>query len=151
MPAVVIDACFAIGYCANEAGKFAKAKAALEGYSKNGWQFYAPGVMISECLFAMCRQVSDGKMTVAEHTIAVNDFIDFMGSVLPSPSGDASLINRAEQIRGTYGCSHSADAIYLALVEELAKSETAEVVTFDDGMDKLATANVPAVKVNLLT
>jgi predicted nucleic acid-binding protein len=98
-----------------------------------------------------CKKLTEGKLTPTEHAQALLSLETLMKAVLPTPNGDASLIARAEQIRATYGCSRSADGIYLALTEELAKTRTAEIVTFDAGMDNQAKKNSPTVSVKLLT
>jgi hypothetical protein len=53
-------------------------------------------------------------------------------------------------MRKSYGCSRSADSIYLALTEELAQSATVELLTFDQDLQKQATKNAPGIKINLL-
>jgi predicted nucleic acid-binding protein len=148
--AVTLDATFVIAYCAREPSRYAKADAQLKQYAGNGWQFFAPGVLIAEALFVFCRKLAAGQLTTAEHTQAVQSLQTLMRAVLPPPNGDASLIARAEQIRATYGCSRSADGIYLALAEELAKGGTAEIVTFDAGLENQAKKNSPTVSVKLL-
>jgi predicted nucleic acid-binding protein len=148
---VALDATFVIAYCAKEPGRHAKADAELKNYAKNGWEFFAPGVLVAESLFVFRRKLTAGQLTPVEHVQAVQSLEALMRAVLPTPNGDASLIARAEQIRGTYGCSHSADGIYLALAEELAKSRTAEIVTFDAGMETRARKNCPTLSVKLLT
>ena len=150
-PSVTIDANVAIAYCAKEPGGYAKAEAQLDHYAGNGWRFYAPGVLVAEALFVFCKKLLAGTLTTAEHAQAIQSLETFMSAVLPPPSGDASLIARAEQIRGAYGCSHSADGLYLALAEELAKTGPTEIVTFDAGLEKQAKQNTPSVRVKLLT
>ena len=59
--------------------------------------------------------------------------MDYMALIAVPNNGDASLLPRAEEIRSGYGCSRSADGLYIALAEELAKSGTAELLTFDKG------------------
>lgn len=150
-PAVALDATFVIAYCAKEPGRHAKADAELKNYAKNGWEFFAPGVLIAESLFVFCRKLMAGQLTPAEHAQAVLSLEMLMRAVLPTPNGDWSLIARAEQIRGASGCSHSADGIYVALAEELAKTRTTEIVTFDAGMEAQAKKNCPTLSVKLLT
>ena len=89
-------------------------------------------------------------MNVAEHDQAVKSFEAQMKAVLPPPDGDAALITKAEEIRQGYGCGRSADSIYLALAWELAQSETTELLTFDQDLQKQAAKKAPSVKVNLL-
>jgi predicted nucleic acid-binding protein len=150
-PAVTIDASVAIAFCTQEPGTYGKAKAQLEHYARNGWQFFAPGVLIAEALFVFCKKLTNGTLTTAEHAQAVKSLETLMVAVLPPPGGDAALVARAEQIRGAYVCNRSADGIYLALTEELAKAGHAEIVTFDVDLDKQAKHNAPTVKVTLLT
>ena len=92
---------------------------------------YAPGVIASEALHGFCRKEQEGLLTPQEYAQAVGDFHAFMTSVLPPPSGDGSLIARADGIRAGYGCSRSADALYLALAEELSGTHTAVLLTFE--------------------
>lgn len=150
-PAVTLDASFVIAYCAKEPSRHSKADAQLKHYASNGWEFFAPGVLIAEALFVFCRKAASGELTTAEHAQAVLSLETLMRAVSPTPNGDASLIARAEQIRGTYGCRRSADGIYLALAEELTNARTAEIVTFDAGMETQAKTNSPTVSVKLLT
>ncbi|MGH9752972.1 MAG: hypothetical protein ACREA2_09325 [Blastocatellia bacterium] len=65
-------------------------------------------------------------------------------------SGDAPLIRRAKEIQSGYGCSRSADSLYIALTEALASSGAAELLTLDAGFINQAAKNAPSVKVNLL-
>lgn len=144
---VVIDANVVIAICAKEADKLANAEAKMKEYAEQGCTFYAPGVILAECLFVFCRKRNDSVLTAAEHSSAVLGLISMMAAIHPPPTGDKSLIKRAEEIRANLGCSRSADGIYLALAEELSKEGSTEVVTFDDGMSSQAAASsvVPAV------
>jgi len=56
---------------------------------------------------------------------------------------------RAEEIRGSYGCSRSADGLYIALAEELATTRPTELVTFDAAMPSHVAATAPTVTVRL--
>ena len=147
---VVIDANVAIALCAKEADKLANADAKMKEYATNGAQFFAPGVIVAECLFVFCRKVQDGVLTLAAHADAVRAFITLMAAVQPPPSGDNSLIKRAEEIRGALGCSRSADGIYLALAEELSADAPTEVVTFDQGMGAQARSHAIAATIEVL-
>jgi predicted nucleic acid-binding protein len=147
---VVIDANVVIALCAKEADKLANAEAKLKEYSVNGCRFYAPGVLIAECLFVFCRKLKDGVFSYADHSAAVLAFIKMMALINPPPNGDINLIKRAEEIRSSLGCSRSADGIYLALAEELSKVSSTEVVTFDNGMQSQATASSLASSVVVL-
>jgi predicted nucleic acid-binding protein len=147
---VVIDANVAIALCAKEADKLANADAKMKEYATNGAQFFAPGVIVAECLFVFCKKVQDGGLTPTAHEAAVRALVTLMASVHPPPSGDKSLIGRAEEIRGSLGCNRSADGIYLALAEELSAVAPTEVVTFDNGMGAQARSHTIAVTVAVL-
>jgi predicted nucleic acid-binding protein len=73
-----------------------------------------------------------------------------MITVQPPPSGDVALIQRAEQISNGYGCSRSADGIYIALAEELQQSVQTVILTFDQNMPNQAASKAPSVTVQLL-
>ena len=119
-PCLTIDSNVLIAICAKEAGRHTLAHAELTAYATQGYQFYAPGYILGECLYVLCRKLEvDRTLTPAEHAAAVADLSTYMGMILPPPNGEASLVIRAEQIRSGYGCSRSADGIFIALAEEL--------------------------------
>jgi predicted nucleic acid-binding protein len=60
-------------------------------------------------------------------------------------------MKRAIEIRGTYGCSHSSDCLYIALAEELSQNRITEILTFDKGMKNQIANHAPTVTLNLLT
>ena len=148
--AVVIDANFLIVLCAKEPDTFALAREQMKFYGDNGYQPYAPGVLVAEVLFALCRKLSEGSLTPTEHNQAVTSLNIYLQTIAPPPSGDTALTLRAEAIRGTYGCSRSADGLYIALAEELAHSVPTELVTFDVALAKQVQEVAPTVKVVLL-
>ena len=149
--AAVLDANTAISVCAKEAATEAIINAALDDYIDKGYSFYAPGVIVSEVLYALRNKLTSGVLTTLEHERAVLAFNVFMETVLPPPGGDASLILRADQICTGYGASRSADALYLALVEELAALYAdVRLLTFDRDLPKQATRNTPGVAIHLL-
>lgn len=148
--ALVIDSNVLIAIYAREQNRLSQAKSALSDYANHGWAFYAPGVIVGEVLFVLCGKLQKGELSAADDEKAIADFADQMTAVLPPPAGEASLVLRAEQVRSGYGCSHSADGLYLALAEELARTTTTELLTFDQGLAKQAAKNAPTVKVNLL-
>lgn len=147
--AVVIDVNVLLGICTKEP-KEQTAKTALADYASKNWAFYAPGVMLGEFLFIACQKLQSGLLTQAEYDTAIEAFKKQMKAILPPPSGDAALIQRAKEIQQSYGCSRSADCLYLALAEELAKSVATELLTFDTGMISQAAKNAPTVQINLL-
>ncbi len=147
--AVVIDANILVAICAKEPGE-PTAKAALADYTARNWAFYAPGAILTEVLFILCRKLQSGEIDGAKHRKAVEDFNDYMSAITPSPQGDIRFILRNEEIRRGYSCLHSADAFYLALAEDLAQGGPAEFLTFDKRVVNVAANNAPTVKVNLL-
>ena len=149
--AVVVDANTAIALAARETANEPQARAALAYYTSNGYLLFAPGVIVSETLFALCGKEQNGLLASAEYSQAVADFHVFMNTVLPPPNGEAALILRADQIRVSYGCSRSADAIYIALAEELSQTYTTRLLTFDRDLPKQAKRHAPSVSVHLLT
>jgi predicted nucleic acid-binding protein len=147
---VVVDANIFISICSKERTE-ATARAALSNYAARNWVFYAPSVILSEVLFALCRKLQDGTIDAAAHKKAVEDFhLSYLPVILPPPMGDAALYGRAEEIRKGYSCLHTTDGFYVALTEELAKIGPAELLTFDKRVVNVAANNAPTVKVNLL-
>ena len=147
---VVVDANIFISICSQEPSALT-ARAALADYTTRNWAFYAPGVIFSEVLFALCRKLQDSVIDAAAHQKAVEDFhLSFVPALAPPPNGDAALVLRAEEIRQGYSCLSSADAFYIALCEMLAQSGAAELLTFDKRLVNLAANNSPTVMVNLL-
>jgi predicted nucleic acid-binding protein len=149
--ALVVDANIFIAVSAKEVGRQTTAQAELITSTTNGYQLYAPGVAVAETLYILCQKVQSGALTPAEHALAVQDFVTLMNTVLGPPRGDASLIVRAEQLRVGYGCSRSADGIYLALAEELCATRPTRLLTFDRDLPNQAARHAPAVNVHLLT
>jgi len=147
---LTIDANVLIALCSKEIDKYAIAQSELTQYAQAGYQFYAPGVVIAESLFVLCKKLEDKSLSAPDHAAAVTDLCTYMGMILPPPNGDASLVARAEQIRQGYGCSRSADGLYIALTEVLAAGGTTEILIFDGGMENQAKANAPTVKARLL-
>jgi len=68
--AVVIDANVLVAICAKEPGE-PTAKAALADYTAKNWAFYAPGAILTEVLFILCRKLHDGEIDAAKHEKAV--------------------------------------------------------------------------------
>jgi predicted nucleic acid-binding protein len=148
--AVVIDANVLIAICARETGTYPVASAQMRLYETAGSTLYAPGVLIAETLFGLCRQLQNGIMTAVQHRQTISRLIAGMQSIHPPPTGDASLVLRAEQIRGSYGCSRSADGLDIALAEQLGQSRLTELVTFDAQMQAQSAVAAPGVMVRLL-
>lgn len=148
--AVVVDANVLISLCTKEPLTFAQADFAFNDYGQKGWTYHAPNVIVSETLFILCQKLQSGQLTEVEHAEAIEFLIDYMTLITVPSNGDASLLPRAEEIRSGYGCSRSADGLYIALAEELAKSGVVELLTFDKGTVNQIANNAPSVKINLL-
>ncbi|MCW3094937.1 MAG: hypothetical protein JWL77_555 [Chthonomonadaceae bacterium] len=148
--ALVLDANVVIAISSKETGRDALATAEITNYVNLGYQLYAPGVIVAETLFVLCGKKNSGSLSLADYATAVVTFERVMASVLPPPNGDVSLIQRAEQIGNGYGCSRSADGIYIALAEELTATGPTELLTFDQGCPNQAAANAPTVTVKVL-
>ncbi len=148
--AVTIDANVMIAISSREAGHDAVATAELGRYASLGYEWFAPGTIISETLYILCGKLNSGILSPADYATAVQTFARTMNSVLPPPTGDAALVLRAEQIGSGYGCSRSADGIYIALAEQLAQTQPTVLLTFDKGLPKQAAMHAPTVMVHLL-
>jgi predicted nucleic acid-binding protein len=147
--AAVVDSNILISISSKESTHTA-AQTALSDYTTKGFIFYAPGVIVAEALFVLCRKLSDGSLAEADYDKAIEILKKHLEVIQPPPSGDVALVQRAKEIQKGYSCLHSADCLYLALTEELAKNGTAEFVTFDKRVMNVAAKNAPSVKVNLL-
>lgn len=149
--AVVIDANVAIAISSNEIGRDAMAKAELQNYAAKRYLFYAPGVLISESLYILCLKRQTGALTSIEYSQAILDLQRLIKDVLPPPDGDAALVARAAAIGSGYGCSRSADSLYIALAETFASQTTTILLTFDTDLPKQAANTAPTVTVQLVT
>jgi predicted nucleic acid-binding protein len=147
--AVVIDASVLVSITSNEVGTYLAADTAFNNYAQNGWEFFAPNVVVAEVLFALCQKLTAGVLTQIEYEEAVDEFLVLMKNI-SIKTDETSLVKRAVEIRETYGCSRSSDSIYLALAEDLAKTRNVEVLTFDKGIKTQAAKNAPTVMVKVL-
>lgn len=148
--AVIPDANVLIALCAKEKDKLQTAEAAFKNYINKGYEFFAPSVLVAEVIFILCQKFAGGSLTQPEYEKSITAFKYYLNFISLSPNGEASLLDRAVEIRDGYGCSRSSDGLYLALAEELAKTYDTEIVTFDKGFINQSIKNVPTVKVNLL-
>lgn len=149
--ALVIDANITIALAAKETGREAKALPEMAHYAQLGYVWFAPGVIIAETLYILCGKKQRGALSAADYATAVLGFQTTMTSIYPPPNGDRALIARAEQIRGGYGCSRSADGLYIALAEELSQTRPTVLLTFDQDMPNQAARNAPTVNIQVLT
>ena len=128
--AVVMDANVSIGISAKEADKHSKAQAALIHYLSLGYTLFVPGVLVAETLYILCKKAQRGDLAPEDHAQAIQDFIYLMIGVESPPTGDIALIRRAEEVRSGYGCSRSADGLYIALAEYLARTRPTVLLEF---------------------
>ena len=148
---VVVDANVMVALCAKKPQRFVALTAEVESYARAGSLFYAPNVIVGESLYALRRKLTDGILNATEHAQAVQSLRVRMTAVLPPPGGEASLILRADQICDGYGYSRSDDALHIALAEELSRTYTTRLLTFDQGVPNQAARHAPLVTVHLLT
>ncbi len=149
--AVIPDANVLIALCAKETDKLQTAENAFDNYTNQGYNFFAPSVLVAEVIFILCQKLTGGLLSQLEYDEAIDVFADYLKGITLTPNGEASLLKRAVEIRDGYGCSRSSDGLYIALAEELAKTYDTEIVTFDRGFINQAAKNAVTVKVNLLT
>lgn len=148
--AVVVDANIAVAIAAKEAGRDIKATAELNAYAARGYEWFAPGAILTETLYALCQKYQAGLLTTIEHEDAVSTLEVLMGTLLPAPDGEVSLVRRAHKIGDNYGCSRSADTVYIALAEELTRTRPTVLLTFDQGIPNQTARNAPTVTVQVL-
>jgi len=148
--ALVIDANVTIALAAKEIGREAVAIAEMSRYAQLGYEWYAPAIIIAETLYVLCGKKDRGELSPADYAIAISGFQKTMTSIQPPPNGDRTLIERAEQVGTGYGCSRSADGIFIALAEDLARTRPTILLTFDQGMPNQAARNAPTVTVQVL-
>ncbi len=144
--AVVVDANILIAICSIEPLTFNTAEQAFTAYASRGYSFFAPNVIIAEVMYIFCQKLQSGILTPITYDEAIENFKDQMKAIAPPPQGETALIKRAKEIQSGYGCSHSADCLYIALAESLG----AEFLTFDKGLVNQTAKNAPSVTVNLL-
>jgi len=150
-PCAVVDANVMIALCGREPSRYVRLTAEVESYARAGSLFYAPNIIVGESLYALRRKLTDGVLNATEHAQAVQSLRVRMTAILPPPGGEASLILRADQICDGYRYSRSADALYIALAEELSQTYTTRLLTFDQGVPGQAARHAPLVTVHLLT
>ena len=147
--AIVIDASVLVSISSKEATTHLSAENAFDFYAKNGWEFFAPNVIVGEVMFALCHKLAAGVLTEIEHEKAVQSFLNLMKNI-STPDDETELVERAVEIRESYGCSRSSDGLYIALAEDLAKTRTVELLTFDKGMVNQAAKNAPTITIKVL-
>jgi len=147
---LVVDANVVIAISAKEVGRASKAQEEINAFASVGYLLYAPGVFVAETQFALCRKFADGQLSAADYSRPLANFEMLAPAILPPPAGDVSLISRAQAISSGYGCSRSADALYIALAESLAATLPTVLLTFDADLPKQAASHAPTLTVKLL-
>lgn len=99
-------------------------------------------------LYILCQKHQSKNLTNQSYKEAIENFRDQMKAI--KTVADKVLIKRATEIQKDYGCSRSADSLYIALAEHLSKSNTVEILTFDNGFTNQIAKNAPIVKVKVL-
>ena len=148
---VVVDASALTALCAREPGRYPIIRLELERHAEAGDAFFAPHTIVSEVLYALCRKLANGELGPTEYEQAILGLHNQMRLILPPPGGEPSLVTRAVEIRAGYGCSRSADSLYIALAEELTRRGSTVLLTFDRELPNQAARNAPSVTVNVLT
>ncbi|MCC6328311.1 MAG: type II toxin-antitoxin system VapC family toxin [Acidobacteria bacterium] len=143
---VVVDASVIVSIVSKETSTHVATEEILNRYTIDGAEFFAPNVVISEVLFALCQKAANGILSEAGHQKAVNAFQDILAGISLA-NDEAGLISRAIEIRASYGCSRSSDSLYIALAERLAGNNSVEIFTLDAGMTNQAAKNAPSVVV----
>jgi predicted nucleic acid-binding protein len=149
--AVVVDANISVAIASKETGRDVKATMELNAYAARGYEWFAPGAIVTETLYALCQKYQAGLITTVEHEAAVSAFEVLMSIIQPPPGGEVSLVRRGYKIGDSYGCSRSADAVYISLAEELTRTRPTVLLTFDQGVPNQAAKNAPTVTVHVLT
>ena len=108
-------------------------------------------MILAETLYVLCNKLQSGLLTNIERSQAIVDFELLMVNILPPLNGEVSLVAPAESIRNNYGCSRSADGIYIALAEMLGLLMPSAILMFDKGMQKQAVENSPSVTIQTLS
>ena len=149
--ALVIDANVAAAISSREAVRDVEANAQLLYYAEQGYEWFAPGAIVTETLYALCRKYQAGLITPDEYAEAAKEFEILMSSIQPPSDGEVSLVQRAYEIANGYGCSRSADSVNIALAEELSLTRPTTLLTFDKELPAQAARNASTVLVELLT
>lgn len=150
IPSVTLDSSFVIALCAKETDKEAQAQAELDAWQQQGAAFYAPGAMVSEVLFVLCKKRESGALTPEQHREALDNLEDMCALIRFQADGDTRLFRRADALRTLHTCRDCADGLYIALAEHLSANGPAILLTFDAGQKKTAERETPAVTVQLL-
>lgn len=75
--ALVIDANILISICSKETTA-SNAELILEKYAADGWEFYAPNIIVAEVLYILCQKLQNGLINAKNYDQAVENFQDQM-------------------------------------------------------------------------
>jgi predicted nucleic acid-binding protein len=139
-----------VALCAKEPHRYETAHSALADRIGQGCTLYAPHLIVMEVLYVLCRRRESGALTPGDHDDAVANLVSAMSAVVLPAQGDVVFVERAEELREGYGCSRSADSLYLALAESLAREGAVELLTYDGGLRTQAARWVPSLAVTVL-
>ena len=89
----IIDASILVSISSNEAATHLAAEIAFNAYAQNGWEFFAPNVIVAEVIFALCQKLTAGVLTEAEHEKALETFLDMM-KIISTPNDETDLVKR---------------------------------------------------------
>ncbi|MCC7307365.1 MAG: PIN domain-containing protein [Acidobacteria bacterium] len=146
-PGIVgIDASIIVSIVSKETSTHLATEEILNRDTTDGAVFFAPNVLISEVLFALCQKAANGMLSEAGYQKAENAFQDILAGISMA-NNEAGLVRRAIEVRASYGCSRSSDSLYTALAESLASKNSVEIFTLDAGMTNQAAKDAPSVVV----
>lgn len=148
--AVVVDSNIIISICSKE-NSAETAREAIGDLAAAGCTFYAPGAIVAEVLYILCRKHADGQLSAPDFAQSMEMANKYLATILPPPHGDRALFNRAHELRQSYSCGDSTDCIFIALAEDLTKTgEPAEILTLDKKLVNVA-KQASSVRVRLLS
>lgn len=70
--AVIPDANVLIALCSKEKLTFQTAEKEFDKYVRDGWEFFAPNVIVAEVLYVLCEKLANGILTEQEHEKLLN-------------------------------------------------------------------------------
>ncbi|MDQ3749946.1 MAG: hypothetical protein M3367_13195 [Acidobacteriota bacterium] len=95
---VVINASILVSISSKEAATYLIAENAFDFYAKNGWEFFAPNIVVGDVIFALCQKLAAGVLTKTKHEKATESFLNLMTNI-STPDVEMDLVKRAVEIR----------------------------------------------------
>ena len=92
--AVVVDANILVSISSKETKTHEIAEDAFNSFAIDGWQFFAPNVIVAESMFALCNKLETKIFSPKDHEKAVESFLDYM-TVIETPKDESVLMKRA--------------------------------------------------------